>query len=129
VGRPRRSVRSFGGNMNEKLEVKWPWSLIYIEYADELIAQIKEALPPEHELQKHELFPGIKWERRPIFIVDDDTTDQTIFMNFEKMRRWKKTKYKVPTMRVFKNVAEVAQMIERDHVAECAKYNPDGTRK
>jgi len=56
---------------------------------------------------------GIKWERRPIFIVDDDTTDQRIFMNFEKMKRWKKTKYKVPTMRVFKDNDEVAQMIAR----------------
>jgi hypothetical protein len=37
--------------------------------------------------------------------------------------------YKVPTMRVLKDNAEVAKMIERDHVAECAKYNPDGTRK
>ena len=115
--------------MKDTLDVKWPWSLIYIEYADEFIGQIKEALPPRHELQEHEIFPGIKWERRPIFIVDDDTTGQTIFMNFERMKRWKKTKYKVPTMRVFKNDAEVAQMIERDHVAECAKYNPDGTRK
>ncbi len=50
-------------------------------------------------------------------------------MNFERMRRWRKTKYKVPRMRVFKDDAEVAQMIERDHLAECAKYNTDGTRK
>jgi len=115
--------------MKDTLEVKWPWSLIYIEYADELIAQIKEALPPDHELQKHEIFPGIKWERRPIFIVDDDTTGQTIYMNFERMKRCKKTKHRVPTMRIFNDYAEVAEMIERDHAAECAKYNPDGTRK
>jgi hypothetical protein len=45
------------------------------------------------------------------------------------MKRWKKTKFKVPTMTVFKNHAEVADMIERDHQAECAKYNDDGTLK
>ena len=115
--------------MKDTLEVKWPWSLIGIEYAEEIIAQIKEALPPDHELRQHEIFPGIKWERHPIFIVDDDTTGQKILMNFERMRRWRKTKYKVPRMRVFKDDAEVAQMIERDHLAECAKYNTDGTRK
>ena len=115
--------------MKDTLEIKWPWTLIYIEYADELIAQIKEALPPQHEIQGHEIFPGIKWERRPIYIVDDDTTDERILMNFEKLKRWKKTKYKVPTMRVFTDTAEMAQMIQRDHLAECAKYNPDGTRK
>ena len=59
--------------------------MIWIEYADDIIAQIKEALPPNHEMQMHEIFPGIKWERRPIFIVDDDTTGQRILMNFEKM--------------------------------------------
>ena len=115
--------------MKDSLEVKWPWSLIWIEYADGIIAQIKEALPTDHELRQHEIFPGIKWERHPIFIVDDDTTGQKILMNFERMKRWRKTKYKVPMMRVFKDDAEVAQMIERDHLAECAKYNTDGTRK
>ena len=35
--------------MKDTLEVKWPWSMIWIEYADEIIAQIKEALPPDHE--------------------------------------------------------------------------------
>jgi hypothetical protein len=114
---------------NDALEVKWPWTLIYLEFADEFIAQIKEALPPDHELQQHELFPAIKWERRPIFIVDDNTTGQTLLMNFEKRKRWRKTKFKVPTMQVFKDRNELAEMIERDHLAECAKYNPDGTLK
>lgn len=112
--------------MEERLEIKWPWTMIYIEYADDFIAQIKEALPPDHEIQDHDIFPGIKWERRPIFIVDDDTTGDRILMNFEKMKRWKKTKFKVPAMHVFKDHAEIAQMIERDHAAECAKYTKDG---
>jgi hypothetical protein len=32
-------------------------------------------------------------------------------------------------MHVFKDRNELAEMIERDHLAECAKYNPDGTLK
>ncbi len=115
--------------MKESLEIKWPWEMIWSEYADEITAQIKDALPPDHELQKHDLFPGIKWDRRRIFIVDDDSTGKRILMNFEKMRRWKTSKFKVPTMTVFKDSAEVAQLIERDHMAECAKYNEDGTLK
>ena len=115
--------------MKDTLEVKWPWSMIWIEYADEIIAQIKEALPPDHEMRQHEIFPGIKWERRPICIVENDTTGQRILMNFERMKRWKKTKFKIPTMHAFKNQAEIAQMIERDHRSECAKYNEDGTLK
>jgi hypothetical protein len=115
--------------MKDALEIKWPWEMIWIEYADEFIAQIKEALPPDHEMRKHEIFPGIKWERRSIFIVDDDTTGQRILMNLEKVEHWKTTKFKVPTMRIFKDDVEIAEMIERDHLAECAKYNTDGTLK
>lgn len=74
-------------------------------------------------------FPAFKWERRPIFIVDDDTTGQRILMNFEKMKRWKKTKHRVPAMKVFKDTAEIAAMIEHDHNAECAKYYEDGSLK
>lgn len=86
-------------------------------------------MPPDHERRKHEIFPRITWERRSIFIVDDDTTGQRILMNFEKRERWKKTKFKVPTMKVFKDNAESVEMIERDYLAECAKYNEDGTLK
>jgi len=32
-------------------------------------------------------------------------------------------------LKVIETDEEVAQMIERDHLAECAKYNPDGTLK
>lgn len=113
--------------MGDSLIMKWPWDMIYIEYADEIIAQIKAALPPDHELQKHEIFPGIKWERRPIFIVDDDTTGRRLLINFEKQKRWKKTNYKMPTIKVFQDEAEIAAMIERDHLAECAKCNLDGS--
>ena len=111
------------------LQVEWPWESIYTEYADEIIAQIKECFPPDHEMQKHEIFPGIKWDHRPIFIVDDDTTGEQILMNFEKMKRWKKTKFRVPTMRVFKDTAEIAEMMKRDHRTELAKYNEDGSLK
>src|SRR5712691_7404803 len=109
--------------MSSPLEIKWPWTMVWMEYADEIVAWIKDALPPDHEMQQHELFPSIKWEKRPIYIVDDDTTGEMILMNFERMGRWRKSKYKVPTMKIFKDVAELAAMIDRDHRAECAKYN------
>jgi hypothetical protein len=115
--------------MKDTIEIKWPWEMIWMEYADELIAQIKAALPPAHEMRKHDIFPGIKWNRRPIFIVDDDTTGQRLLVNFESMKRWRKTKFKVPTIKVFKDDAEIAAMIERDHVTECAKYNGEFTSR
>jgi hypothetical protein len=67
--------------------------MVWMEYAEEIIAQIKEALPPDHELQSHDIFPLVNWERRPIFIVDNDITGEQIYLNFEKMKRWKKTKF------------------------------------
>jgi len=64
-----------------------------------------------------------------IFIVDDDTTGERILMNFEKMKRWKKTKFKIPIMKVFKNDAEIAELIEHNHQTECVRYNDDETLK
>ena len=110
----------------DKLEIKSPWEMIWIEYADEIIAQIKDALPSDHELQKHDIFPGIKWHRhRFIFIVDDDTTGERMLMNFEKPTRWKNTKRKAPTIRIFENQAEIAAMIERDHQIELSQFSDD----
>jgi hypothetical protein len=117
------------GGMKELLEIRWPWGMVWIEESVEIISQIKKALPPDHELQPHALFPRIKWEKRPIFVVDNDTTGQTILMNFEKMKRWKKTRFKVPAITVFKDHAEVSEMVDRDHLTECAKHNPDGIFK
>ena len=48
-----------GREMKDTLEIKWPWVVIWIEYADEIIAQIQEALPPNHEIQTHEIIPGV----------------------------------------------------------------------
>jgi hypothetical protein len=114
--------------MKKTVEIKWPWTMVWLEYAEEIMDQIKEALPPDHELQSHDLFPLAKWEGRPIFVVEDDTTGERIYLNFENMKRWKKAKLRVPTIKVLKD-AEVTEMIERDHHAECAKYNEDGTLK
>ena len=110
-------------DMKDNLEIKWPWTMVWLEFIDDFIAQIRDALPPDHELQNHELFPGIKWSGRPIFIVEDDTTGKYILMDFEKRRRWKKTKFKVPTIKVFRDRREVAKIIEHDHALEYSKYS------
>ena len=108
--------------MNKTLEIKSPWTMVPAEYIDLCMAEIRNALPPDHPLQEHAIYPGIKWARRPIFIVDDDTTGEWIRMDFEQKKRWRKTKYKVPAMEVFKSCGEVAAMIERDHLAELAAW-------
>ena len=115
--------------MSKALHVKWPWEMVEMDCIQHFIDAIKGDLPPDHELQKHVIYPGIKWDGRLLYIVDDDTTGQKIMMDLERMKRWKKTRYKIPHMRIFKNLEEVAETIERDHHAECAKYNPDGTLK
>jgi len=111
--------------MDETLEFKSPWTMIPTEYIDLCIAEIKNALPPDHPLQEHAIYPGIKWARRPIFIVDDDTTGERIRMDFEQKKRWRKTKFKVPAMQVLRDDSEVAAMIEHDHLAEVARYRAD----
>jgi hypothetical protein len=111
--------------MNDKIEIKWPWEMVWTESVEALIEDIKASLPPDHELHGHDLFPGIKRAGRPIFIVDDDTTGEYLLVDFEKAQRWKRSKRKVPTITVLKTREEVATMIEKDHRAEVKKYKDD----
>ena len=97
--------------------------MVWMESVNDFTAFIKESLPPDHELQGHDLFPGIKWDKRPIFIVDDDTTGEYHHMDFEKSKRWKKTKYKVPAITVLRTRKDVAAIIEQDHYTEMALHN------
>ena len=48
--------------------------MVWMESVEDFIKIIKKSLPSYHDLQGHELFPGIKWSGRPSFIIDDDTT-------------------------------------------------------
>ena len=64
------------------MEIKSPWTMVYSEYIDEFIIFIKENLPPKHELQSNELYPGIKLSGEPVFIVDDDTTGKRLLIDF-----------------------------------------------
>jgi hypothetical protein len=109
--------------MKEILEIKWPWEMVWSESVDDFIAVIKEALPSDHPLRDHDLYPGIKWSGRPIFIIDNDTTGEIILMDFERMSRWKRTKRHVPHIRTIKNMEELQEIINRDHSLECSKHS------
>ena len=100
------------------MEIRSPWTIVYYEFIDEFIPFIKENLPPTHELQSHELYPGIKLSGMPVFIVDDDTTGKRLLIDFINRKRWEKTNLKVPTIRLFENDAEIQEMIEQDHQRE-----------
>jgi hypothetical protein len=110
---------------NDIFQIKSPWELVDITCVDDFIYFIKEFLPPDHELQNHVLFPWIKWGGRPIFIIDDDTTGEYLLMDFEKIKKCKGSRCKVPTIVMLKNTEEVAARIESDHYAETEKYKQD----
>ncbi len=108
--------------MKDTLEIKWPWELVWSEYVYELLAQIKDALPFDHPLQNHNFYPGIKLSGRPIFIIDDDTTGEIMIIDFLRMSRWKRTKHKIPHIKIFKDRTEVQELINSDYSFECSKY-------
>ena len=100
------------------MEIKSPWTMVYSEFIDEFISFIKENLPPTHELQSHELYPGIKLSGKPIFIVDDGTTGKRLLIDLINKDRWGKNNLKVPTIRLFENDAEIQEKINQDHQQE-----------
>lgn len=92
--------------------------MVWSEFIDKAIAFIKENLPPTHELQSHELYPGIKLSGEPVFIVDDDTAGKRLLMDFKNRKRYEKTNLKAPTIKVFEDDVEIEEMIEQDHKKE-----------
>lgn len=100
------------------MEIKSPWTMVWSEYIDEFIAFIKEHLPADHEFQSHDLYPGIKIDGQPIFIVNDDTTGKYILIDFINKKHWKNTSINLPAIKIFENRQEVEEMIERDHQRE-----------
>ena len=112
---------------DNRLTIKWPWEMVWMEAIDDFVAWIKEHLPPDHELQTHKLFPGIKWDGKAVFIVDDDTTGDHILMNFEDTIHQGRSSKRAPAITILKSQEEVAALIERDHkaqLAECGDASP-----
>jgi hypothetical protein len=103
------------------MEIKSPWTMVYSEFIDEFISLIKENLPPTHELQTHDLYPGIKVTEKPIFIVDDDTTGKRVLIDCINKKRWGKNNQKVATIRLFENDEEIQEMINQDHRQEFSR--------
>lgn len=89
--------------------------MVWSEYIDEFISFIKENLPSDHNLQSHDLYPGIKINGKSIFIVDDDTTGKRILMDFERINK------KDPLIKIFGNNGEIQSMLEQDHQRELEK--------
>ena len=86
--------------------------MVWSEYIDEFISFIKENLPSDHKLQSHDLYPGIKINGEPVFIVDDDTTGEYLLIDFTR------TTKRIPFIKAFENRDEIQKIIEQDHQKE-----------
>jgi hypothetical protein len=96
------------------MEIKYPWTIVWSEFIDDWISFIKKNLPPEHDLHTHKLYPGIKLNKEPVFIVDD-TTGKRLLLDFKNKKRWGKTNLTTPVIRIFDADTEIEKMIERDY--------------
>jgi len=103
------------------MEIQSPGTMVWSEFIDDFISFIKEHLPIDHELQSHELYPGIKNDGDPIFIVDDDTTGNCLLMDFKNKKQLNNSDVNVPIIITFQNDQEVEEMIKRDHQRELEK--------
>ncbi|MBN2318591.1 MAG: hypothetical protein JXR49_05915, partial [Acidobacteria bacterium] len=56
-----------------------------------------------------------KKERRDVFIVADRTTGKTLLFDFDKVSRWKNTKFMIPKIHEFIDHEELAEFIKEDH--------------
>lgn len=105
-------------------KMKDPWTMMYIEYADEFIEMIRQSLPDEHPLSEREFYPAAKISREFVFLIEDDTTGKSGLLDFRKKMRWKGKN--VPYYKEFRDEAEIEAMIDKDHaewVASLSRYD------
>ena len=99
---------------------KDPWTMMYSEYADEFIEIIRESIPKEHPLYERDFFPAAKISGEYVFLIEDDTTEQSGLLDLRrKMRRKGK---RMPYYKEFKDQNDIQEMIDRDHSEWLARF-------
>jgi hypothetical protein len=72
--------------MDEILAVKWPWSMLPLDFADDYIAHLQEHIGPLHPLYGKKVFPSCIREDTQELIVQYDVDDDGTYaiVNFSR---------------------------------------------
>ena len=111
-------------NKNEcTITIKWPWTMIPLEVADEWIDHVRNIIGPGHPLHGKEIFPDMRREDgRRIVLFDNDTDGTYVLVDFEKSHRYQRKL--MPAATIISTASDLQRQIDHDH--DLAMKTPGG---
>jgi hypothetical protein len=100
---------------SDTIEIKWPWTMIPIENADELIKYLKRRIRPGHPLYGKKVFPSCRREDTTDIIIqfDNDVDGTYAIVNFSKSTVI--SGKKMPKVEILKSRNALKSRFQKDH--------------
>lgn len=94
--------------------VKWPWTLMPLECADEWIEYLQSCIGPGHPLHGKKIFASMRrCDGIELVLFENDTDDTFAFVNFGEKTRYKSRL--MPKTEVLHSCDEVKKRLEHDY--------------
>lgn len=97
----------------EKVEFRWPWTLMPFESADGWIEEVKNGLRVNDPLYGKDIFVSGRKEGENLILVDNDTDGTYAIVRFEAAPGGLALKFS--TIEILKTSKELAIKLKKDH--------------
>jgi len=107
------------------MEILEPWQMVPLAVVDDALAYLDQSLQPTHPLREHRLFPFLKREDAPIWILTKQEDDGSTWL----LDLTRKKRIKGRTCFAFRSLADDAELealIQHDHEQWLAQFDDDG---
>jgi len=100
---------------SDTIEIKWPWTMIPIENADELIKYLKRRIRSGHPLYGKKVYPSCRREDTADIIIQFDNDDDGTYaiVNFSKSKTI--SGKKMPQVEILKTRSALKLRFQKDH--------------
>ncbi|MBT4288313.1 MAG: hypothetical protein HOD92_13340 [Deltaproteobacteria bacterium] len=101
---------------SDVFEIKWPWTMIPLEFADEWIEYLKQNIRTGHPLHGKKVFPSCRREDTNETIIQFDIDDDGTYaiVNFSKSTTI--CGKKMPKTEILKSRNELNLRFKKDHI-------------
>jgi hypothetical protein len=110
-----KNKTSMKAENSNTIEIKWPWTMIPIENADEWIKYLKRKIRSGHPLYGKKVFPSCRREDTVDIIIQFDNDDDGTYaiVNFSKLTGIKGKK--MPKVEILKSRNALKLRFQKDH--------------
>lgn len=96
------------------LTILEPWQMVPLDIVEDALAYLDGMLQPHHPLRQHNLFPLLKREDAPVWILTKEDDDGTIWL-LDLTRKRRLGGRRIAHHQLLTDEAELAALIQHDH--------------